>query len=608
MGMLLASGWPRKANGTNPSKMLCRRRPTAGAALAVLLFCGVVGSEPPAGPVFMNERQIPIPIQCEQPELIERLQLFVSADQGQQWQLYASVPASEKEVMFVAAADGIYWFDLVAHFRDGRVEPKAPGTRPPLLVLYVDTKPPRVTLRPMASVPGEAAVQWEIEDEYLDLRTFQLEYRDPQSGNWTPLAVLPSVARGEKRWPVPGGGRVQVRLRVMDLAENVGQAQAELSVTPAINVASGPTAATPNLVRPVANSSSAAPAVFAPPPPPPPPAPVNSSSATVAPMPTATGTGYGYPSPVAFPATNRNPPASSPQGPQGGSSAGPITPGAAPPFAPNPTSPTSGHRAVVAPPTNLPAEATTPRVIARSDTSGLPTTEASWDSSVAPASASTYPPRSRGQIPGLRFLNTTRASLQYEVSRVGPSGVGSVELWMTRDDGRTWFKAGDDPDLQPPMLIEFPGEGVYGLTLVVRSRVGLGRAAPQPGEPPELRVEVDVTPPYAELYAVEADPQRRDTLVLLWSATDKNLAANPITLKWAERESGPWHVIASDLPNTGRYLWKMPDNLPYMVYLRLEVRDLAGNLAIAQTPKPVLVDLQEPEVKVLDITPPEPNR
>lgn len=175
---------------------------------------------------------------------------------------------------------------------------------------------------------------------------------------------------------------------------------------------------------------------------------------------------------------------------------------------------------------------------------------------------------------------------------------------MTRDDGRTWFKAAEDPDLQPPVQVEFPGEGVYGLTLVVRSRAGLGRQPPQPGEPPELRVEVDLTPPYAELYNVEADPQRRDCLILLWSATDKNLAANPITLKWAERESGPWQVIAAELPNTGRYVWKMPEHLPYMVYLRLEARDLAGNLAVAQTPKPILVDLQEPEVKLLDITPP----
>jgi hypothetical protein len=66
---------------------------------------------------------------------------------------------------------------------------------------------------------------------------------------------------------------------------------------------------------------------------------------------------------------------------------------------------------------------------------------------------------------------------------------------MTRDDGRTWFKAAEDPDLQPPVQVEFPGEGVYGLTLVVRSRAGLGRQPPQPGEPPELRVEVDLTPP-----------------------------------------------------------------------------------------------------------------
>lgn len=571
----------------------------------------VARSDPPAGPVFMNERHIPIPIKCDQPELIERLQLFVSADQGQQWQLYASVPATEKEVTFVAAADGVYWFDMVAHYRDGRIEPRAPGLRPPLLVLYVDTKPPRLALRPGSIGPGEAAVRWEVEDEYLDLRTLRLEYRDPQSGNWIPLAVIPPVAKGEKRWPVPGGGQVVVRLSVADLAENQAQAQVELTVPPSTNAfASGST--TPpqtasstamNPVSPTAFGSPGGSSVVAPPPPPP--APVGSGEHTgntpVA-MPAPSPTGNPPQMPRAFsPAAPL--PGSGPNGPAGTAPSGALAPGQS--MQP-PNRPVTGNPAGFGPPAPLPAETTSPRVIARSDTSGLPTTLASWSQPTSSPVPNTSRPR--GQVPGLRYLNTTRANLHYEISRVGPSGVGSVELWMTRDDGRTWFKAGEDPDAQPPMLVEFPGEGIYGLTLVVRSRVGLGRPVPQPGEPPEMRVEVDVTPPYAELYAVEADPQHRDTLVFLWSATDKNLAANPITLKWAERESGPWHTIAADLPNTGRYVWKMPENLPYMVYLRLEVRDLAGNLAVAQTPKPVLVDLQEPEVKVLDITPPQENR
>ncbi|MCS7166348.1 MAG: hypothetical protein RMI91_02390 [Gemmatales bacterium] len=557
-------------------------------ALWVILLAALAAQgTPPTGPVFTNDRKVIIPIHCAQPELVERLQVYVSPNQGEQWHLYASVPPTQQEVVFHAPGDGVYWFDLVVHHRNGLVEPSAPGKRPPLVVLYVDTKPPRVSLRPVACSPGEAGVQWEVEDEHLDLRTLILEYRDPHSGAWTSVPVIPTVARGERRWPVPPGGQVLVRLRVADLAENVAQAQVEVAVHPGTSAGIQPaTSLAPNAGNPLLPAGSTNAVV---PPPPPPPSLNHLTQPT--PLPPA--------------------PSVPPQGVQQSSAAPTTSPSSnAPPMtsaqpSPTPAGPLPASPAGNQPPAPLPAETTGPRVIARSESSGLPTTLVSWERQ-GPTNGSGGPMPPRGAVPNVRYLNSLKASVQYEVSRVGPSGVGSVELWMTRDDGRTWFKAADDPDLQPPLLVEFPGEGIYGLTLVVRSRVGLGRAAPQPGEPPQWRVEVDITPPYAELYAVEADPHRRDFLVFLWSATDKNLAANPITLKWAERESGPWHVIAAELPNTGRHVWKMPDHLPHMVYLRLEVRDLAGNLAVAQTPKPVLVDLQEPEIKLLDITPPTP--
>jgi hypothetical protein len=143
--------------------------------------------------------------------------------------------------------------------------------------------------------------------------------------------------------------------------------------------------------------------------------------------------------------------------------------------------------------------------------------------------------------------------------------------------------------------------------MVVRSVAGLGRAAPLPGEAPELRLEVDTTPPVIYLYPVEADPRRKDTLVLLWSVTDRNLAPAPITLQWAEQPGGPWQTIAAGLtnntgPQTGRHLWQMPAKLPYRVYLRLEARDQAGNVGWAETPEPVLVDLVEPEIRIKGIS------
>ena len=159
----------------------------------------------------------------------------------------------------------------------------------------------------------------------------------------------------------------------------------------------------------------------------------------------------------------------------------------------------------------------------------------------------------------------------------------------------------EDADLKPPMTVNLPGEGVYGLRLVVSSRAGLGGRVPQAGDPPQMRVEVDTTPPVVKLFYPQPDTQRRDALLLTWNASDHNLAPNPITLQWAERPDGQWQNIATDLTNSGRYVWQVTPNMPYRVFLRVVARDTAGNVAVDESPEPVLIDLHEPEGQLLGI-------
>jgi hypothetical protein len=39
------------------------------------------------------------------------------------------------------------------------------------------------------------------------------------------------------------------------------------------------------------------------------------------------------------------------------------------------------------------------------------------------------------------------------------------------------------------------------------------------------------------------------------------------------------------------------------MYVRVEAKDLAGNVGIAQTPTPVQVDLARPTVQIVDVAP-----
>lgn len=218
----------------------------------------------------------------------------------------------------------------------------------------------------------------------------------------------------------------------------------------------------------------------------------------------------------------------------------------------------------------------------------------------------------RGPLPPLQIVNKKQIKLGFDVAKFGPSGLGSVDVYVTTDEGASWEKSAGEVSVSLPVsaeikgpapvrgmvTVQLPREGLaYGFFLVVKSRAGLGRPAPQSGDVPQVRVEVDTTQPSAELYTPQPDPARRDSLVLAWKAEDRNLAANPVSLEWSANPNGPWDFIGEpQLPNTGRYTWVVPDRTPPKVYLKLTVRDTAGNAAVAQTPEPQLIDLSVPEV------------
>jgi hypothetical protein len=207
----------------------------------------------------------------------------------------------------------------------------------------------------------------------------------------------------------------------------------------------------------------------------------------------------------------------------------------------------------------------------------------------------------RGQLPPLQIVNTKQIALDYEVTKAGPSGIGKVELWMTQDDGKSWEKFAENPTLKPPLTVELPAEGIFGFRLVLQSKAGRYKPPPTTGDLPEMRLELDTTPPTAQLFEPTPDPKQADALILTWSATDRNLAPRPVTLQWAEQPTKEWQTIAADLTNDGHYTWKLPKDIPYQVFLRLTVRDTAGNVSTAETRQPVCIDLVKPEGHLLGL-------
>jgi len=207
-----------------------------------------------------------------------------------------------------------------------------------------------------------------------------------------------------------------------------------------------------------------------------------------------------------------------------------------------------------------------------------------------------------------RFVNSRTFSLEYQVEDVGGWGVSKVQLWGTRDGGQTWHYYAEDDDNRSPLNVTVDGEGLYGFRIVVQSAAGPGGFAPQSGDEPELWVGVDLHRPQAELLSVEPGAGNlSDHLVLRWRAADDNLEARPISLFYSSRPTGPWSAAATGLQNTGEYAWRLERYVPTQFYLRLEVRDTAGNLAAYQTVEPIRLDRPEPTGSLRAVEPVDPT-
>ena len=513
-----------------------------------MILASLTLAQAPADPIHLNRRDISIPITFEasrRGELREIL-LFASWDQGRTYQQVAAVKPDQNRFAFQAPNDGTYWLKVACINRQGKQEPENIQAVPPNLKFIIDTMKPVVRTLTARRQGDEITIAWEILEDHFDPQAFQLEYQAKDSLSfWTRIQAAPGLV-GQAHFRPPTPGPIVVRLVAKDLAGNQSFSVAEVA---------GDIRAVSYSPKNAAAPSNAAPPVLPPPAPPP----------TIA---TPVVNSVPPPLPTDIVKQPRNPPN------HNWTAASEISTGP-------PEKVVATSREPVAPP---------PPVI-------------------PPPVKEVVPAAAVRKLPPLKYVNRPEVVLEYQLAKVGKSGIGSVDLWWTQNDGQSWELYATDPEAKGSTqngvyqrTVDLPGKGVYGFVLVVKSRAGLGKAPPKAGDVPEIRVEVDTTPPLAELFAPSPDPQHPNALVLKWNARDDNLTYNPITLEWAEKREGPWHSIADAIPNDGRYSWQPPDVLPVAVYLRLRVRDLAENESVAVTPEPQLVDLSEPEGRLLNVS------
>jgi hypothetical protein len=559
---------------------------TAALTLACLLLVGNVVPEPPPPPEPINQRSFTIPVRIDNPASraeIRELNLLVSRDQGKSWAPSGRVRPEDGGFAFVAPADGVYWFSVQVIDRNGKATPDNPFDARPSRVVLVDTTRPEVKNLTAERRDSNVLVRWEVKDDNLKADASKLEYHlaDATPDAWVPVPI-PNPAAMQASFDPGSPAAVTVRLHVEDVAKNTAMETFQLAA------AGGAVTSVPPPPGPIQD-----------PPPPIKPAVVSPAD-------------QGW-SPTSF------------RKDQPQTTIDRIEP--PPPPAGQPPAPFTQDN--------------------RAGSGGGRVLLASGGGQVGETPPATTPTREVppvGGVPGpqVQYVNSRRLTLDYQVSRLGASGVSTVEVYLTRDDGKSWEKwqaldsggadlkpapaatpapydgvgAAPVPDARPAgggqrrsVSLDVNADGAYGFYLVVRSGVGLGKPPPAPGTPPQIRLVVDTLPPRAGVYEPQVDPSQRDAVVICWKAEDMNLTARPITLEWTADRSDPtrpWKpVTAEPLPaQPDHYAWHPPQDVPGRVYLRIKVADLAGNVTCVETPGPVVVDLVEPEVTNVGISRP----
>lgn len=543
----------------------------------------------PTGPSAMEvmetrQREFAIPFQVNQdgPNPPVEVHLMVSNDQGVNWKQYRAESPAANRFVFTTNNDGEYWFAVRTMTRDGKL---STSVQKPELKVRVDTELPNVKLELNPLPSGEIIARWMVSDVLCDPKNVYLSYQTSPDAPFTNVTVdatkaynQNNVIAGETRWfPHASTRYLMVRFEAHDRAGNVASVQQTTTVP---LVATRPQWGSVPGQRPVPDGD-----IYRPTPTGGPQDPFRRRSDQQA-------------ASIPWPADNQLPgtPAAAPvAGGPGEQPPAAAAPGMATPSTLPASNPTAGNAA------------SNSRYSHYTQYSAGPAESKPVDSAIEPSVSGPKPPEANlGLPPGVtpEYINFKKFELNYSVDAVGPSGIGQVELWITRDGGRSWEPGGIDPDQTSPIEVEVQTEGTYGFRVVVEGGNGLTGRRPQAGSLADIWIVVDETPPVAKIAnVVYGQGARVGQLDIEWEAEDRYFGENSISIFYAGSPNGPWKPVAENLPNNRHFTWQITPDVPADIYLKLVATDAAGNRHESTISRPIANDGLTPQGKIQSIRP-----
>jgi len=551
-----------------------------GRIRVIAVFAGLLLALFPAGadaspkPTHTSKSRFRIPFRFDSAALqrmnAREVQLHVSRDRGATWDLAQTLPVDGGKFDYQAAGNGEYWFSVKT--LDGRDQLRPPrGSYETGLIVVVDNTPPTIEISLQQIGPGKLQLTWQAEDANLDANSVHAEFQPAGLKDWEPLP-LASAGTGDTSWSVPQSGVVSVRASVADLAGNIGNATSQITVNAntggGIKLRSHHRSPVAKIKREEAESALA-----------------KEQKDLTAGLPTIDS------------------PQNAPQydGPI-------ITPqGSVPPYTPHTSIRNASTSRAESSEEKWPRGGVNvesiPFAPAQKEQSPLPPITSQPATQPPPAVAAEPVTQPRRAATKQRVVVTRRFQIGYELEEIGPSGIGTVEMFITENNGKKWWKYGDDADQKSPFDVEVPRDGVYGFAIRVRSGAGMAIDPPQPNEPPAIVVAVDQTAPIVELLPVQqGQGTHANRLTIRWKITEDNPSEKAVSIYYATTLNGPWEPISGwkDEPDS-TFEWVAGPGVPTRFYIRVAARDAAGNVGKAETQSPIIVDRVQPSARIVDI-------
>jgi hypothetical protein len=182
--------------------------------------------------------------------------------------------------------------------------------------------------------------------------------------------------------------------------------------------------------------------------------------------------------------------------------------------------------------------------------------------------------------PRVYFSSSRSFQIPFRLKPETDRAVTILILLVSQDRGETWrLVAQENPEAEK-FHFNAPEDGEYWFAVQQVASILRGRVAgtDTEGLKPTLKVCVDTTRPVAEF---SVGQKGKDSLHIAGTATDRNLEVKPVTLEWAAKNDGPWHMIQDALPKKGELHFTLQSNEGFPIHIRLRVKDKAGNEASA---------------------------